>query len=56
MKKYLVSVKGIEYYQEMEIEAKNEEMAEDKYAQMVSDGQVIAVNYDYEKVKVKEVR
>jgi hypothetical protein len=55
MKKYKCSCTGIDYYQTTIIEAENEEMAKDKYAEMVELGEILAVDYDYTETIAEEV-
>jgi hypothetical protein len=55
MNKYKCSAVGYDYYQEVEIEAENEEEAKDKYAEMIERGIVLAVDYDYSETKAELV-
>lgn len=48
MPKFRCSIDGIEHFQEVEIEAETADDAEDKYAEMVEGGEVLAVNYTYD--------
>ena len=56
MAKYKCSGKGIDYYQEVIIEADTADEAEDKYAEMVEQGNVLAVDYDYQDFKAEEIK
>jgi len=54
MPKYKVSIKCIENYQELEIEAQNEWEAENKYHEMLENGDVLVVNSHFIDLKVNK--
>lgn len=55
MNKYRVKTKRIEYYQELEIEAQNEEEAKEKYQTMLEGCGVRVVSSDFMEIEVSKV-
>jgi len=55
MAKFKVSGSEISFFEEVEVEAKNKEYALDKYASMISNGEIIVVDSDTGETKIKEV-
>lgn len=56
MKKYFVSVNEISYYMATEIEAENEEEAEEIYMSMIDEGNVEVNKSEFDEIKVSEVK